>query len=448
MRILLLLLLLCLLTFVNGFISVNNTRFIDKKGQERIFHGTNVVYKGFPYHPDIEGFDPKLSFSEKDVKILYDLGFNIIRLGVMWPGVEPIKDQYNQTYFNVLKNITGFLKKYDMFYILDFHQDLLNEQFCGEGVPTWFIDKDPNFPEPLDRPFNKIPSREECNKHNWILYQMSTSLNKGYQYFYDNHEKFVDFWKKVASEFKDDENCLGYEIINEPWPGDMYKYPSLIDPHVAIKKNLMRIYKNVTEGIREIDNNHLILYEPVTWDVINIGFEKLWNNSVLSYHGYFPPNIDIDIMIKSRSRDIKRLNVGGILTEFDLEPTKTLELLNMADQYMQSWLNWEYKEFYPITGANEGFFKSDGSYHDIVWILSRPYPQIIGGNLINFTYDNTIKHIKFEMICKKNLRTIIYVGDMVKIMTFTQNVKHWIDNKRIFIENGDYNGYFKLNVIL
>lgn len=29
----------------------------------------------------------------------------------------------------------------------------------------------------------------------------------------------AEFWGKVANEFKDYSNILGYEIINEPWAG-------------------------------------------------------------------------------------------------------------------------------------------------------------------------------------------------------------------------------------
>ena len=64
------------------FITVNPDRqqLVDSLGRERFFHGTNVVYKHFPFHPTLEGYTND-SFSEKDMKILQDLGLNIIRLG-------------------------------------------------------------------------------------------------------------------------------------------------------------------------------------------------------------------------------------------------------------------------------------------------------------------------------------------------------------------------------
>ena len=30
-------------------------------------------------------------------------------------------------------------------------------------------------------------------------------------------------WKLIASEFKDEKNVIGYNIINEPWAGNVFK---------------------------------------------------------------------------------------------------------------------------------------------------------------------------------------------------------------------------------
>jgi endoglycosylceramidase len=51
--------------------------------------------KIYPYIPDLEGFSLDTSFSEIDMQNLKNWGINSIRLGVMWPGVEPNKGEYN-----------------------------------------------------------------------------------------------------------------------------------------------------------------------------------------------------------------------------------------------------------------------------------------------------------------------------------------------------------------
>ena len=99
--------------------------FVDDQGRTRIFHGMNAVYKIFPWIPNVEGFDAENSLSDIDAKNLKSWGFNIIRLGVMWPGVEPgARGDFNHTYLDEINKIVVNLEKEDIFVILDLHQDI------------------------------------------------------------------------------------------------------------------------------------------------------------------------------------------------------------------------------------------------------------------------------------------------------------------------------------
>ena len=70
------------------------------QGRERFFHGTNVVYKSAPFLPVVDRFDALTSFSVEDADLLQSMGFNTIRLGVLWAGLEPVQGQYNVTYLD------------------------------------------------------------------------------------------------------------------------------------------------------------------------------------------------------------------------------------------------------------------------------------------------------------------------------------------------------------
>lgn len=55
-----------------GLLSVNTNsqRIVDQDGRERIFHGTNVVYKSPPYYPITDKFDPLYSLSKEDIQFM------------------------------------------------------------------------------------------------------------------------------------------------------------------------------------------------------------------------------------------------------------------------------------------------------------------------------------------------------------------------------------------
>jgi endoglycosylceramidase len=94
----------------------------DADGRERYFHGTNCVVKGPPYHPDPDNFDTLVSLTDRDFAILADAGVNVIRLGMMWPGVEPQPGQYNYTYLGVISRIAAGAAKHGIYTLLDMHQ--------------------------------------------------------------------------------------------------------------------------------------------------------------------------------------------------------------------------------------------------------------------------------------------------------------------------------------
>jgi endoglycosylceramidase len=75
-----------------------------------------------------------------DFQLLLGRGFNAVRLGVMWPGVEPQRGQYNDTYLGIIVKMINDLGAAGIYTIIDFHQDLWSEHFCGEGIPSWAVE--------------------------------------------------------------------------------------------------------------------------------------------------------------------------------------------------------------------------------------------------------------------------------------------------------------------
>ena len=58
-------------------------RLSDEYNREVVFHGANVVAKGFPWAPTRDGFTWDDSFVAHDMQVMKHLGLNAIRLGAM-----------------------------------------------------------------------------------------------------------------------------------------------------------------------------------------------------------------------------------------------------------------------------------------------------------------------------------------------------------------------------
>ena len=465
---------------IDCFVGQHNGKFIDTTtNNELYFHGVNVVYKGPPWYPKLDKFNTITSFNEKDYKLLENLGFNSVRLGIMWPGIEPNEDIIDNKYLDILYNITLELKKYNIYVILDFHQDIISSLFCGEGVPNWFVFKYldnttiNNFPIPVDKPYNILDNTFDntynknynisnlCDEDNWIKYHFSYAVSETFQKLYDNPESMKNYWNAVSKKFRDCENCIGYEIINEPWAGNIIKNPLLLTPSYAENHNLLPFYNKIISYIREYDKNHIIFFETVTWNIFKIGFNSLpydeMNNIGLSYHIYTPPNINPNLAFKYRMDDLDKYNIVGYLTEFDYgsgnfdsnnkkEMNNLMNILNNSDNYLQSWAVWEYKSFYNLTGANSGFFNiTTNLLNNGVMYLSRPYPIQVGGELLKFSYNINENKIIISyniFYILHNSNSIIYLGsnnyDNFNKLNITNigncnNYNTYIDNNRLFL---------------
>ena len=118
----------------------------------------------------------------------------------------------------------------------------------------------------------KLPLLSQVTKHtshikvNISFILSSFSLSESVGRLYDNYEGLLDqfalFWGEVARTFAGsktwnllhrlphrwvhlnftDEHVLGYEIMNEPWCGDVYEDPSLLVPGVADRRYLQPMY--------------------------------------------------------------------------------------------------------------------------------------------------------------------------------------------------------------
>lgn len=82
-----------------------------------------------------------------------------------------------------------------------------------------------------------FPTRTDCNKYDWPSYYSTYDTGRAFEALYDATDAskgllqaWGDYWVKLATEFKETEHVLGYELINEPWAGDVFAHPALLVP--------------------------------------------------------------------------------------------------------------------------------------------------------------------------------------------------------------------------
>jgi hypothetical protein len=104
-----------------------------------------------------------------------------------------------------------------------------------------------------------------------------------------NQDKTVALWKKLALRYKDSPWIGGYDLINEPNWNFEEKNKNGCDE--TSNAPLWALQTRITKAIREVDTNHLIFVEGNCWGNNYNGFSSLWDdNMALSFHKYWNPN--------------------------------------------------------------------------------------------------------------------------------------------------------------
>ena len=457
-----------ILTTTNQFSIDPTNRFIlDKHGRYSIFHGGNVVVKLPPYLPILDKFDYQYSLNTPhDLETMKRLGFNSVRLGVIWEAVEKAPGVYDDEYLDKVEQIINTLGENGIYTMVDAHQDVFSRQFCGEGVPYFYVNEmgydkkcdasaltrildfvgvcktieDFNFR--FDE--NGLPLIEDCVTHNFQDYHFIAGFSSAYRNFYENRaniqDKFVEFWKKVVTRFKDNEYILGYDLWNEPAPGGPMEDIKSFIPGRPDIKDILPVYKKVDTELRKIKPNYILFFEntPVP-DILPI-FGGLFLGSmdekpagddvpqVYNFHTYCclsgtdtcahgEASYDKSIKVcptfhqKQFKKEIKtaeKLNVPMFLSEFGACSdslacyNEIISVMKITEENFISWSYWNYKPYGDHTTSAiemvsyEGIYNDDGTVQNIKEKgLSRGYVMYYQGKPIDFKYQ-TNSNTNFE----------------------------------------------------
>ena len=375
----------------------------DARGRVVILHGVNMVYKRPPYQPRATGF------GADDAAFLRRNGFDTVRLGLIYKAVEPQPGLYDGAYIDRIRTTERMLTQHGIFSLLDFHQDLYNEKFEGEGFPDWAV-LDDGLPA---QPLTGFPAS----------YVTSPGLNRAFDNLWANADgpgavpiqrRYAAAWARVASAFKDDPGALGYDLLNEPWPGtDFTGCLNTAGCPTFDTAKLAPFYRRVITRIRGADPGHLVFYEPnvlfnfdVDTNLPDLGSRRLG----FSFHDYCLlglisgapstcPAAEGQVFDNADARAAKTGD-GLLLSEFGAtDDIPTLErLTGLADRHMVSWQEWHYCGCADPTTSGPGDTQAlvkdpskpprgSNVFRDKLKALARPYPQAIAGTPIRFSFD-------------------------------------------------------------
>ncbi|MCE7883530.1 MAG: hypothetical protein DYH08_06665 [Actinobacteria bacterium ATB1] len=357
----------------------------DAEGRVVLLHGVNVVKKVAPYIPSPEEFGPA------DADRIAALGWNTVRLGFIWAGMQPAPGPVDGAYLARYEEIVNLLGERGIHVLVDAHQDLWNERWGGEGAPDWAVFR---------------PGAAKFSS--WVLtYFFTPPLGLAYWDFWMNRngilDEYVSMWQQVAERFADNPHVLGYDIMNEPWTSPLWIFPQ--DRHTV-----QRMYEKVIPAIRAVDSDHTIFWEP-SLPSLQIFHDQMTlpedARLALSAHVYcsvaslfgrdfWPADAcrsldNATIREARRSRD--RHSAGWLVTEFGasdlIEGIK--DEVEWFDREFLGWQYWEWKHWDdPTTDENSQLVEEDTGpivLRPKVHVLERTFARRVAGEPVLHRFD-------------------------------------------------------------
>ena len=191
-------------------IGVDQNRFVDQTGRQRLFHGLNLVWKGeFESSGRRNYIGP---WTDKDFAEIAKSGFNVIRLGLIWDAVEPKPGQYNTAYLDWIAQMLDLCAWHQIYVVLDMHQDLFSSNF-GDGAPAWATLTDEPFKahDPWSDAYVFSKAVQYSFDAFWTIQPASDGVSL--------QEHYIAMWAHIAERFAEHPALLGYDFFNEPNQG-------------------------------------------------------------------------------------------------------------------------------------------------------------------------------------------------------------------------------------
>ncbi|HEY7572584.1 MAG TPA: cellulase family glycosylhydrolase [Nitrososphaeraceae archaeon] len=339
--------------------------FRDTRGRFVLFRGVNFASRSKlpPYLPitplkskgiTLQELRTELRIIEPEIKRLAELGFNIIRLLVMWKAIEPRPNPNldkllpeGENYLNLVKEIIDMLYSYGLFVIVDFHQDIAHEVYGGDGFPDWALAIDEFHVKPISfsNPFSNIKARDWATGY-YLNYLVRNTLQSFWKNSLKNAEEGLEDYPvrthlektvgqtvkffKALNDGKGHPAILGFSPFNEPHPVGLGKQ--------FFEENILKeFYSNVLAEISKFDHKAFIFIEPrLDWTVYPAN-----DSGIELQFPFIRDPEEIYTWLPKDSKFIEQYKSQGIFSFHYYDPwTISYSLFNVADNMHNKQKEW------------------------------------------------------------------------------------------------------------
>jgi endoglycosylceramidase len=292
------------------------------------------------------------------IDVAKSMGYNVIRLPVLWAQLEPSPGMFIRTYLDSIKKIVDLAGEKNMYVVVDMHQ------FKMDGFPQWVLPK--------------TKSSDEASAGFWRSFA--------------SQQELVKAWKALAAVLKDRNAVAGYDLLNEPYGGTM--------TWQDFAPILNEFYSVLIPEIQNVDAKHIIFFEPTEGVCIlgqHIALRPSGMNLAFSPHFYVSGPTDYlnNVANQVYNLAVRAWNIPLWIGEFggsrvDVGNSDSLHslgvLLDLFDRYCLGWAFWVLSESNAGPRLVDGNGKGSTSLTEL---MTRIFPASYTVDDLTFVYSST-----------------------------------------------------------
>lgn len=362
----------------------------DSTGRVVHLNGVNLVAKGVGETPE------DLGFGADDAEFLVENGFDVVRLGTTAASLMPEPGVLDTDYYDSFEETVDLLTDAGLLVLVDLHQDGWGPTLGSDGFPEWMT----------------ITHGAENTGTGFPLYYVTNpAIQAAFDSFWANEpgpggvplqDRVATMFTELARRLGDNPGVMGYDLLNEPWPGTVWE-PCATDPGGCPAQDALldAYHARMTTAIRAEDPDTLIFGEPYV--LFNFGGSPTNISrpggdpaSGMSFHVY-ALDASSEVAVVDFAEDWSTRTGGALLnTEFGatLDPTAIDRQVNLLDGALMSWMWWAYNE--NVIDDDHAPPTEDNLVTDVIDTLVRPHPRAVAGTPTDLAYDLAERVLRFR----------------------------------------------------
>ncbi len=374
----------------DGLIGHDGRWLTDSEGRVVLLHGVNLVAKGTET-PAQEGF------SSRDAQWLVAHGFDVVRLGLTAASVMPAPGRIDTAFVRSFMSTVDMLTSHGLLVLIDLHQDGWGPTLGSDGFPGWMTETD-----------------GATNTHAPFpgYYVTNPAIQAAFQSFWDDakgpgrtslQRRAAEIFSALARRAKGNPGVIGYDLLNEPWPGTTWS-PCILDPNGCPAEDQTELdpyYARMAKAIRASDPGHLLFGEP--WVLFNFGQSQTHialpggdPDSGMSFHLY-TTSVAAEPTLLGYARAWSASTGGALLnTEFGAttDPSAVDRQVDELDGALIPWIWWSFNGYLAENLAKPP--SPTNSDAAVVAALVRPHPVLVAGTPTSLSYDESNRTLSFS----------------------------------------------------